>query len=116
MKTLLTLLALAATLTASAQQPKRCVTCGVPVGATYYNFTSPTLGSNQPACEKCSKLTNRCAICKLPVLASARKLEDGRFFCDLDFRSGIFEVNEARRVYEEVRRELAGILSGYGPL
>ncbi len=43
MKTLLTLLALAATLTASAQQPKRCVTCGVPVGATYYNFNSPSV-------------------------------------------------------------------------
>src|SRR6266540_329671 len=116
MKTLLTLLALAATLTASAQQPKRCVTCGVPVGATYYNFNSPTLGSNQPACEPCSKLTNRCAICKLPVLDTARKLEDGRFFCDRDFRAGVFDVTEARRVYEEVRREIAHILAGYGPL
>jgi len=116
MKTLLSLLVLAASLTATAQQPKRCVTCGVPVGATYYNFTSPTLGSNQPACEPCSKLTNRCVICKLPILDTARKLEDGRFFCDSDFKSGVFDVNEARRVYEEVRRDIAGLLSGYGPL
>jgi len=115
-KTLLSLLALAISLTALAQLPKRCLTCGVPVGTSYYNFTSPTLGSNQPVCEACTKLPNRCAICKLPVLGTARKLEDGRFFCEPDFRSGIFEQNEARRVYEEVRREIAGILAGYGPL
>ena len=48
MKTLLSLLALAVALASSAQQPKRCVTCGIPVGTSYYNFTSPTLGSNQP--------------------------------------------------------------------
>ena len=116
MKTLLSLLMLAATYASAVEPPKRCVTCGVPVGTTYYNFTSPTLGSNQPVCEPCSKLTNRCAICKMPLLDSARKLEDGRFFCDRDFRAGIFDVNEARRVYEEVRREVAAILSGYGPL
>jgi len=118
MKTLLSLLgpALALALTAAAEPPKRCVTCGIPLGSTYYNFTSPTLGSNQPVCEPCSKLTNRCAICKLPVLDTGRKLEDGRFFCERDFKAGIFEVNEARRVYEEVRREIAGILAGYGPL
>src|SRR5258705_718221 len=114
MKTLLSLFALIAALTATAQQSKRCVTCGVPLGATYYNFTSPTLGSNQPTCEPCSKLTNRCVIRKLPVLESTRKFEDGRYFCDRDFRAGIFDINEARHVYEEVRREIAGILSGYG--
>ena len=116
MKMLLSILALAATLPAVADPPKRCVSCGVPVGTSYYNFTSPTMGSNQPACEPCSKLTNRCAICKLPVLDTARKLEDGRFFCDRDFRAGIFDLSEARRVYEEVRRDIAGILAGYGPL
>ena len=116
MKTLLSLLMLTAAYAAAVEPAKRCVTCGVPIGTTYYNFTSPTLGSNQPACESCSKLTNSCAICKLPVFGTARRLGDGRFFCDRDFRSGIFDLNEARRVYEEVRREVAGILSGYGPL
>lgn len=116
MKTLLSFLALVVTLTVAAEPLKRCLTCGASLGTSYYNFTSPTLGSNQPVCEPCSKLTNRCAICKLPILDTARKLEDGRFFCDRDFRAGIFDVNEARRVYEEVRREVAGILSGYGPL
>lgn len=118
MKTLLMLLSLAGLLVATvAATPKRCVICGLPLGAAYYNFNSPTLGEKQPACEACAKLKERCTICKLPASTStARKLDDGRWFCERDFRSGVFDAAEARRVYEEVRREVAGLLAGYGVL
>ena len=44
------------------------------------------------------------------------KLDDGRVLCERDFRAGVFDVTETRRVYEEVRRDVGGILAGYGVL
>jgi hypothetical protein len=100
----------------AAETPKRCSICGVALGASYFNFTSPAYVDKMPACEACSKLKEHCAICRLPVPATARKLDDGRLFCERDFRAGVFDVNEARRTFEEVRRDVAGILAGYGIL
>ena len=117
MKLLLTFLLWALCLAASAADaPKRCAICGQPLGPSFFNFTSPTAVDKTPACEACAKLKDRCAICRLPVPATARKLEDGRLFCERDFRSGVFDASETRRVFEEVRRDVAGILAGYGVL
>ncbi|MEY2408962.1 MAG: hypothetical protein QOF48_1632 [Verrucomicrobiota bacterium] len=118
MKTLLTLFFFSGLLIArGADAPKRCVICGLPLGATFYYVTSPTLAEKQAVCAACSKLKDHCSICRLPLpAANARKLEDGRLFCERDFRAGVFELKDARRIYEAVRRDVAGILSGYGIL
>ena len=115
MKTLLLLLGLLGlVIAAGAQSPRRCTACGTAASAGWFTFNSPTLGDKQPVCESCTKLADQCAICRMPVRPNARKLDDGRFFCERDHRSGVFDLNEARRIFEEARREAAGILFSYG--
>ena len=94
MKTLLTFVLLAGLLAATAADaPKRCAICGLPLGPTYYNVTSPAFADKVAVCETCAKLKDRCSACKLPVrAAAARKLDDGRLFCERDFRAGVFDA------------------------
>ena len=118
MKTLLCLLILTVLHPlVAADPPGRCAACAGPVGAAYYTLNSPTLGEKQPVCESCSKIKERCVICYLPVPAtSPRKLDGGRLFCERDFRAGVFDATDARRVFEETRREAAALLTSYGVL
>lgn len=94
--------------------PVRCAVCQMPAGPRYFAVTSPVLAETQSLCQACAKLPDTCAICRLPVRATDRPLADGRRMCERDARAGVFAEAEVRRVYEEVRRELAGILDGFG--
>jgi hypothetical protein len=116
MRILLLFLALVAGLASAAEQPRFCVVCEGSLSQSFYKFNSPTLGDKQPVCESCFQLKGRCFTCKLPVPASATKTDDGRVFCTRDFRAGVFNPGEARRIYEEARRDIAGLLAGQGTM
>lgn len=98
----------------AAVPPTRCAVCTSPLGSSYSVLTSPALAETQAVCQACARLPNFCAECKLPVRATDRRLEDGRWLCERDARSGVFDAREAERIYEEVRRDLNGLLAGFG--
>ena len=114
MRIFLLLLALSAALVTAAESPRFCLVCTGALGAKFYNFNSPTLGDKQPVCESCAALKDHCFTCKLPVPVTTRKIDDGRFLCARDHRTGVFDAAEARRIYEEARRDVAGLLAGHG--
>ncbi len=116
MRTLLLLITLLAGLATAAEQPRFCIVCEGALGPSFYKFNSPTLGDKQPVCEYCFQLKGRCFTCKLPVLSSATQTDDDRVFCARDFRAGVFNPGEARRIFEEARRDIAGMLAGHGAL
>jgi hypothetical protein len=101
---------------AQTQPSDRCVVCLGPLGEKFFWFSGPVLPTRQPVCVTCSELESRCAICRLPVGKHGQKLADGRWLCRRDFDAGIFNENEAQRVYEETRRDLQEILAGSGVL
>ncbi|HXJ57080.1 MAG TPA: hypothetical protein VNU68_10480 [Verrucomicrobiae bacterium] len=101
--------------TLPAQSPPRCVACQSLISGKFYWLESPTVLGKQPVCENCAKLESVCAICKLPVRQNGRQLSDGRWICDRDFAAGIFEQDEALRIYESTWRDLQRILDGTLP-
>lgn len=98
------------------QTPDRCVVCQGPLGEKFFWFAGPALPVRQAVCVACSDLEARCALCRLPVGSHDKKLADGRWLCRRDFEAGIFDFNEALRIYEETRRDLQEILAGSGVL
>lgn len=111
------LLLLAGSLLAwSSEAVLRCAVCQSRISGQFLWYSAPSLLEKQPVCEPCSKLDTKCAVCTLPVRNNGRKLDDGRWLCTRDFETGIFSQAEALRIYEEMRRDLQGILAGTGIL
>ena len=59
-----------------------------------------------PVCDDCYHLENRCSICGLPIGKDSVKTGDGRYICKFDKKDAVLDVEEAREVFTEVRRDL----------
>jgi hypothetical protein len=95
---------------------KRCVVCQNLIAGKFYWMAGPALPEKQSICDACFALEARCTICRLPVNVRGRQLSDGRFLCPKDAEAGVFDEQEVKRIYEETRRELEGILASTGIL
>jgi len=61
-----------------------------------------------PVCNDCYKLGNHCSLCGLPVREGdgSVKTGDGRFICKFDKPNAVLDLDEAKEVFADVRREL----------
>src|SRR2546421_2576063 len=100
----------------AAEGRLRCAVCQSIVSGAFYWYQPAGQVGKQPVCETCSKLESTCAVCRLPVRPTGRRLEDGRWLCEHDLQAGVFTQTEATHIYEETWRALQGILAGTGTL
>ena len=77
-------------------------------------LTSPALVERQPACKSCSRIETRCFQCGLPVKDNFLKLEGGHLLCQRDARIAVLTQHDAERVFEEAKRDLLRLFSGFG--
>src|ERR1700742_3662965 len=67
-------------------------------------------------CDDCYQIENRCSICGLPIGKDGdfAKTGDGRFICKFDKPNAVLDVDEAKEVFADVRRDLVELFgSGY---
>jgi hypothetical protein len=59
-------------------------------------------------CDDCYKLPDHCSICGLPIRPGdgAIKTEDGRLICKFDKADAVLDLDEAREVFNEARRDM----------
>jgi hypothetical protein len=62
-----------------------------------------------PVCEDCYHLENHCSICGLPIGKDYVKTGDGRYICKFDRKNAVLDVDEAKEVFTDVRRDLIGL-------
>ncbi|MDB6123836.1 MAG: zinc-binding protein [Pedosphaera sp.] len=84
----------------------KCVVCDKIILENYYIFKDKSLGGEKKVCKECEKLEAKCFLCSLPVRGSHETLKDGRVICARDYREGVHEDTEAKKICEEVRDEL----------
>ena len=101
---------------ASADPPAICVVCQQPLKGKFLFMSSPVLRGKQPVCETCAKLSTQCSFCALPVKSNFVELSDGRLLCERDAAAAVLSQNEGQRVFEETKREMLKMLSGFGIL
>jgi len=67
-----------------------------------------------PVCDDCYKLENHCSLCGLPIRDGdgAVKTGDGRFICKFDKKNAVLDLDEAKEVFTDVRRELVELFGG----
>ena len=86
------------------------------------NFTNKVFIVEDPVrlikrhiCLKCSKSKTVCSICGLAAVPrTQRMLADGRILCELDGRGAILNEDEAKAIFEEVKREVQSMLNRFG--
>jgi hypothetical protein len=84
-----------------------CFICGKAIWVgTVYLLPDRVEERRVEVCEACHLLTDACALCRLPVTASATALPDGRFFCPRDAKAVVLETERAKELCAEARTEL----------
>lgn len=73
--------------------------------------TSPYYKERQPICGSCAKLEKWCSTCRLPALKHV-DLKDGRILCKRDARNAILSGEDAKLMFEEVKRDMRLMLRG----
>src|SRR5688572_1189757 len=89
----------------------RCFSCEQPIFGEILMMRSPYHKERQAVCEPCSKDETYCFTCNLP----ARKgldLNDGRVLCRNDAKTAILSGEDARLLFEEVKRDMMIMLRG----
>lgn len=99
---------------ATAQTYDKCAVCQQPLTGQFYLLSTPALAGKQPACASCAKIDTVCFGCGLPVKNNFLKMEDGRFLCERDARTAVLTQLDAQRVFEEAKRDLLRLFSGFG--
>ena len=102
---------------AAAEAPSRCEICREPFGETIYLVEDRIRQVKKHVCLNCTKSKTICSICDLAANPKTlRKLEDGRILCELDVKGAMLSEQEAREVFQEVKREVQRMLAHYGKL
>ena len=101
---------------ASEPSPANCAVCRLALRTNFVWITLPAVREKQAVCVSCSKLETRCLICQMPVLTNYLTLDDGHLLCQTDARSAVLSQIDAERIFEEAKRDLLRIFSGFGHL
>ncbi|HKQ37027.1 MAG TPA: hypothetical protein VJ063_03050 [Verrucomicrobiae bacterium] len=88
-----------------------CISCDEPIRSTVYMASSPYFESRKPVCSDCAENAKACFTCRLP----ARKnldLKDGRILCLRDAKTAVLSGEQAKMMFEEVKRDMIIMLRG----
>ena len=88
-----------------AQVSDFCVSCGEPIKGEILMFSSPYHKDRQPVCSACAALQTYCFICRLPAKKNL-DLKDGRVICLRDTRIAVLSGEEAKILFEELKRDM----------
>jgi len=77
--------------------PTSCAACGTPLTGRYYMFR----GRAEGFCANCMDIRPRCSSCGAPLEDNHWRLHDGRLQCNRCHSTAVYDVDEARRLYEE---------------
>ena len=98
------------------EAPTRCEICREAFTESIYVVTDPIRQVKKHICLKCSKSRTVCSICGLAANPKTlRKLDDGRILCELDSKGAVLSEEEARAIFQEVKRDVQGIFNRFGP-
>ena len=92
-------------LPALAQVSDVCVSCGEMIKTEVLMFSSPYYKERQPVCSACAALQTYCFICRLPAKKHL-DLKDGRIICERDVKIAVLSGEEAKMMFEEVKRDM----------
>ncbi len=59
-----------------------------------------------PVCDVCIKIPERCSLCGLPILNDFVKTGDGRFICKFDKTNAVLDLDAAKEVFTDTRRDV----------
>ena len=111
MRKLISLLFLLSTVLVSAAEETNylCIICGK--GPLTGRIWISKWGA---ICDNCYKLENHCSLCGLPVREGGGvvKTGDGRFICKFDQPIAVLDVDAAKDIFTDARRDLASL---FGP-
>jgi hypothetical protein len=86
-------------------QVDTCVSCGEAIKTEILMFASPYHKQRQPVCTPCSSLNKYCFTCRLPA-KKGLDLKDGRVLCQRDAKTAILSGEEAKALFEELKRDM----------
>jgi len=101
---------------APAQPAPTCAVCGEALKGPYHLLDSPALPDKKAVCDACIHVDGVCFVCTLPVKLNYLSLDHRRLLCEQDAKLAVFSQGDLERIWEEVRRDLAGTFSGFGTL
>jgi protein DA1 len=96
---------------AYAQVGDVCVSCEEVIKTEILMFASPYHKERQPVCSACAALQKYCFTCRLPA-KKGLDLKDGRVICQRDAKAAILSGEEAKMMFEEVKRDMILMLRG----
>ena len=99
------LVCLAVLLVGTAGAPAKedvCDICSQPFGGQIYNCQDKVTGEVKHFCGSCARLPSVCYLCGVPCKDHYRTLADGRIICERDAVNVVLEVDEGKRMFEEV--------------
>ena len=99
-----------------AATPTHCEICKEYLSESIYIVTDPIRQVKKHICLKCSKSTTVCSICGLAANPKTlRRLDDSRILCELDSKGAVLNEEEALAIFQEVKRDVQGIFTRFGP-
>jgi len=88
----------------------KCFSCGKLLGDTYV-MSSPYYKDRLGFCPDCAGLSTVCFICELPF-QKVVDLKDGRVLCLKDAKTAILSGEQAKDIFEDVKRDVRKMLAG----
>jgi hypothetical protein len=98
----------------AAPSPGACAACGQPPGETVFFTTNPYLKDRQLVCPECAKSQTFCEICQLPLRTNFVALKDGRWICKACYPEAVTSQDEARRLFDDMKRYVVRQFEGAG--
>jgi hypothetical protein len=88
-----------------------CISCDKRIRGEILMVRSPYHKERQPACHDCAEGQKYCFTCDLPA-KKGLDLGDGRVLCRNDAKTAILSGEQAKRLFEEVKRDMILLLRG----
>ena len=92
-------------------QQEICISCEKPISTSVYMAASPYHTERQPVCADCSKDPQYCFTCRLPAKKNL-DLKDGRILCLRDAKTAVLSGENAKVLFEDVKRDMMVLLRG----
>ena len=100
-----------------AETPSRCEICQGPFIESIYVAEDPVRQIKRHICLTCTKSKLTCSACGLAANPKTlRKLEDGRILCEWDVKGAVLAEQEARDIFQDVKRDVQRMLAHWSPL